>query len=97
MKTALKPRSCDPETDYYEWLKQQARALREKHPRYLDWRELAEELEEMGARERRELTSHLRILMAHLLKRSYQSSRRVTSWRRCWPTRQACGASSKIA
>jgi hypothetical protein len=82
VKTALKPPSFDPQADYYEWLNQQARALREMQPLYLDWRELAEELEEMGARERRELISHLRILMAHLLKWSYQSNRRGTSWRR---------------
>ena len=82
MKTAAKSHSRDPQADYYDWLNRQARALRDKQPHYLDWRELAEELKETGARERRELVSHLRILMAHLLKWSYQSSRRAVSWRR---------------
>jgi hypothetical protein len=68
VKSAIKPGSCNPHADYYEWLNQQAGVLREMQPLHLDWRELAEELEKMGARERRELISPLRILMAHALK-----------------------------
>jgi hypothetical protein len=76
-------KSQNPELDYYDWLKRQAQALRRKRPSFLDWENLAEELEAMGARERRELISHLRILIAHLLKWTYQSSRRgETSWKR---------------
>lgn len=83
MKTAAASGSHERQADHYEWLHEQARALRSKQPALLDWQKLAEELEEMGARERRELVSHLRILMAHMLKWTYQSYRRgETSWKR---------------
>ncbi|HEX4209286.1 MAG TPA: DUF29 domain-containing protein [Candidatus Binataceae bacterium] len=81
MPAAVK--SQNPEPDYYDWLRRQALILRSERPSFLDWENLAEELEAMGARERRELISHLRILIAHLLKWTYQSSRRgETSWKR---------------
>jgi hypothetical protein len=83
MKTIATSQPHAVQADYYEWLHDQARALRGQRPAFLDWRKLAEELEEMGARERRELVSHLRILMAHMLKWTYQSYRRgETSWKR---------------
>jgi Domain of unknown function DUF29 len=83
MKMPATVKSQNPEVDYYDWLKRQAQVLRSKRPSFLDWENLAEELEAMGARERRELISHLRILLAHLLKWTYQSSRRgETSWKR---------------
>jgi hypothetical protein len=83
MKTPEIVKSRNAEADYYDWLRRQAQALRSKRPSFLDWENLAEELEAMGARERRELISHLRILIAHLLKWTYQSSRRgETSWER---------------
>jgi hypothetical protein len=80
MPATVKPQKS--EADYYDCLRRQAQTLRSKRPTFLDWDNLAEELEAMGARERRELISHLRILIAHLLKWTYQSSRRgETSWR----------------
>jgi hypothetical protein len=83
MKTAAASRSYDDQTDYYAWLREQARALRSIRPAFLDWEKLAGELDEMGARERRELVSHLRILMAHMLKWTYQNYRRgAASWKR---------------
>jgi hypothetical protein len=82
MKGMAIHRSSDRAVDYYDWLCSQATALKTSRPQFLDWEKLAEELEEMGARERRELVSHLRILMAHLLKWTYQGTRRSTSWKR---------------
>lgn len=35
----------------------------------------------MGARERRELNNRLKVLLAHLLKWTYQPERRSSSWR----------------
>lgn len=47
----------------------------------IDADQIAEELESMGKRERRELISRLTILVAHLLKWQYQPARRTRSWR----------------
>jgi Domain of unknown function DUF29 len=58
MKMPATVKSQNPEVDYYDWLKRQAQVLRSKRPSFLDWENLAEELEAMGARERRELISH---------------------------------------
>jgi len=80
---AASVRSHNRKTDYYDWPNRQAEALRLNRQPFLDWENLAEELEAMSARERRELISHLRILMAHLLKWKFQHQRRgETSWER---------------
>ena len=47
----------------------------------LDIEHLAEELDSMGARERRELASRLAVLLAHLLKWQHQPERRGNGWR----------------
>ncbi len=47
----------------------------------IDADQIAEELESMGKRERRELISRLTILIAHLLKWQYQPARRTKIWR----------------
>ena len=64
----------DIETDFHGWLLDQAAALRARDYESLDWDNLAEELELMGARERRELRSELKILLLHLLKLKFQPS-----------------------
>jgi Domain of unknown function DUF29 len=48
------------EEDFHGWLLGQAAALRAQDYEELDWDHLAEELEIMGARERRELNEHLK-------------------------------------
>jgi DNA primase len=71
--------------DFHGWLVDQAQALHTRRSELLDWDALAEELEAMAAKERREARKHLRNLLAHLLKWSFQSeelSRRAHSWRR---------------
>jgi hypothetical protein len=62
----------DLKTDFHGWLLDQAAALRARDYESLDWDHLAEELELMGARERRELKSELKILLLHLLKLKFQ-------------------------
>ncbi len=69
------------EADFYHWLVDQAEKLR-RHDRTLDWENLAEELQDMGNRERRELGSHLEVLLKHLLKWQFRPGRRGQSWRR---------------
>ncbi|MGZ8242847.1 DUF29 domain-containing protein [Methylomagnum sp.] len=68
--------------DFYTWTHQQAELLRAGRFDELDTGHLIEELESMGARERRELTNRLAVLLAHLLKWQYQPERRGNSWRR---------------
>ncbi len=69
------------EADFSLWALGQAHLLREQSREGLDWNYLAEELENMSARERRELASRLRILWLHLLKWEFQPNRRGQSWR----------------
>ena len=69
------------DADFYTWTGQQAELLRAGHYAALDTAHLIEELESMGARERRELETRLSVLLQHLLKWRYQPERRGTSWR----------------
>ena len=68
------------ETDFYAWAIQNARLLREGELTKLDAEHIAEELESMGASERRELLNRLQVLLSHLLKHQYQLERRSKSW-----------------
>ena len=68
--------------DFYTWTHQQAELLRKGRFNELDANHLIEELESMGARERRELGNRLAILLAHLLKWQFQPERSGNSWRR---------------
>ncbi len=58
-----------------------AGALRARHFETIDWEAVAEELEDMGRSEIRELESRLEVLLAHLLKWRFQPERRSSSWR----------------
>ena len=69
------------DADFYTWTNQQAELLRAGRFEALDTLNLIEELESMGARERRELETRLSILLQHLLKWRYQPERRGKSWR----------------
>jgi hypothetical protein len=78
MTTATAP---DYERDLHEWLMSSAYLMRQRSFDEIDAEQIAEELEAMGKRERRELISRLTILLAHLLKWQYQPARRTKSWR----------------
>lgn len=69
------------ERDFYAWTQEQAALMRAGRLADIDVVHLAEEIESMGARERRELISRLAVLLAHLLKWRYQPERRSVSWR----------------
>jgi hypothetical protein len=66
------------ETDFLAWTQQQARALRElKSSRLnlpLDLDHLAEEVEDLGLREKREVRSQARRVIEHLLKLEYSAA-----------------------
>lgn len=67
-------------TDFYAWAQEQATILRHEELEKLDLPNLIEEIEEMSRRERRELTSRLIVLIAHLLKWQLQVEPRSRSW-----------------
>jgi hypothetical protein len=69
------------DTDFYTWAMETARALRAGRFEELDWNAIAEELEDMGRSEKRELVNRLVVLLAHLLKWEFQPERQSRSWR----------------
>ena len=68
------------EQDFYAWTRQQADLMRNRQYQALDLEHLIEEVESMGASERRQLANRLKVLMAHLLKWKYQSHLQSRSW-----------------
>ncbi|RBP08231.1 uncharacterized protein DUF29 [Roseiarcus fermentans] len=69
------------ETDVILWSQEQARALRERDYSQLDIEHLADEIEDVGKSEKRELASRMAVLLGHLLKWRFQSEKRSASWR----------------
>lgn len=67
------------ETDFYAWTQQQAALLRKNKWGELDAANLAEEVESLGRRDKRELGSRLQVLLVHLLKWRYQPERQKDS------------------
>ena len=69
------------EKDVLLWSQEQARALRERDFSKLDIEHLADEIEDVGKSEKRELAIRMAILLAHLLKWRGQPERRSPNWR----------------
>ena len=81
MATRIKARTGKLyETDFFLWTKEQAAALRAGRLDALDRDNLAEEVESLGRKDRRELESRLTVLVMHLLKWRYQPAERGGSW-----------------
>jgi hypothetical protein len=70
----------DYERDFYGWTQQQAKLLRSKQIEQIDWEQIAEEIEDMGRSEKRQLESRLEVLIMHLLKWQFQPNFRSRSW-----------------
>ena len=68
------------EQDFYAWTQEQAELLRSGQLQLIDIQNLAEEVEDMGRAEKRELESRLEVLLMHLLKWQFQPSIRSRSW-----------------
>jgi len=68
------------ERDFYSWLMEQARHIREGRFAALDRDNLAEEIEALGREQFNKLVSALRVLMLHMLKWDHQASLRSRSW-----------------
>lgn len=73
--------------DFYGWTQDQAAKLRRAAvsrvnlPDPVDFENLAEEIESLGASQLRELYSRYLVLLVHLLKWQYQPDKRTASWR----------------
>lgn len=70
------------ETDVVAWANEQAWLVRNKKFDLLDIEHIAEEIEDVGKSEQRELASRMAVLIAHLLKWQYQPEYQGTSWER---------------
>lgn len=68
------------EKDVIAWAKEQARLLRSGQFAQLDVEHIADEIEDVGKSEQRELANRMAVLLAHLLKWQFQSDRRSRSW-----------------
>lgn len=69
------------DADLSGWALEQARLARDGSAGALDLANIAEELEYLAKSKRRARDSHLRSLLAHLLKWTCQPARRTRSWR----------------
>ena len=68
------------DTDFYAWASTQAALLRAGKLDQADIAHIAEEIEDMGKGELRELENRLAVLFAHLLKWHFQPTLRSRSW-----------------
>jgi len=66
--------------DIVAWADEQAALLRSGRFNLLDIDHLAEEIEDVGKSEQRELANRMAVLLAQLLKWQYQPERRGASW-----------------
>jgi hypothetical protein len=70
------------EHDVAAWAAEQAGLIRAGKVDQLDLEHIADEIEDLGKSERRELASRVAVLLAHLLKWQFQPERRGKSWAR---------------
>nr|WP_274600207.1 DUF29 domain-containing protein [Thiocystis violacea] len=70
-----------PDQDRHAWAMESARMLRTGQMSELNLGRIAEELEDRGRSEKQALSSHLKVLVLHLLKWRYQPAFRGLSWK----------------
>jgi len=68
------------DSDIALWAEQQAKLLRRRASNELDWQNVAEEIEDVGKSEQREIESRLAVLCTHLLRWRFQPKPRSRSW-----------------
>lgn len=66
--------------DFYAWTLHNAELLRHRKFSHLDIENMAEEIESMGKRDKRQLINRLSVLISHLLKWKFQKGKRGNSW-----------------
>lgn len=67
--------------DFYAWTRRTADLLRSGRGDEIDAEHVAEEIEDMGKRDARQLKSRTCVLLLHLLKWQLQPQRRPRSWK----------------
>lgn len=75
--------------DFFQWTLRNAELLRDGRLDEADLEHIAEEIEDMGKSQRRELFSRFRVLLIHLLKWKLQPKRPRSSWIRTISTQRA--------
>ena len=68
------------ESDVVAWAQEQVVLLRTGRLDQIDLKHIAQEIEDVGKSEQRELASRMAVLLAHLLKWQHQPSRRSKIW-----------------
>lgn len=68
------------DTDFFQWTQSTAEMIRQGRLAEVDLENVAEEIEDMGKRDRREVRSRLIVLLMHLLKWELQPELRTPSW-----------------
>src|SRR5580658_6058032 len=66
--------------DFFEWTRRSAELLRAGRLDQADIEHIAEEIEDMGKRDLRELHNRMQVLLIHLLKCRSQSEKRSRTW-----------------
>ena len=74
--------------DVVAWAEQQAALIRARQWSQLDIDNVAEEIEDVGKSDKRDLRNHMVVLLVHLLKWAYQPIRRGGSWTRTLGTQR---------
>jgi hypothetical protein len=69
------------DADFFQWTQATAEMIRQGRLAEVDLEHVAEEIEAMGKRDRREVRSRLIVLLMHLLKWELQPEKRTGSWR----------------
>jgi hypothetical protein len=77
---ADEPLAAEYDRDFYSWLTEQARHVRDGRWDAVDRKNLAEEIESLGREQFNKLESAFRILLLHFLKWDCQPSMRSRSW-----------------
>ncbi len=80
MSSAMTTNRVAYEEDFAAWAYDQAGLLRAGDLAALDLENLAEEIESLANRERREVRSRLRVILQHLLKWKFQPERQSRGW-----------------
>lgn len=70
----------DYEQDLYAWILENVALLRQGRLNEIDVANIIEELEYMARKDKKELISHLTVLLMHLLKWQFQPDKRTRSW-----------------
>ena len=66
--------------DFAQWIDKTVQLLEEQRFAEIDLKNLIEEVESLGKRDKREILNRLIVLLLHLLKYAYQPEKRSNSW-----------------